>query len=152
MLGLKSIYFYFIALQITLVKFFKKIYFSSSYYNKSLQSTLPRQVYFNPNPFLLSILTSYKKNSFKISEVNPNIFWLQDKKKYFEELHDFFWLHLIDRKIDRKKIQRIISIWIMKNSKYKRKIWESSILRKTTGTQKMRDGCNQRLVLLESGE
>jgi len=128
MLGLKSIYFYFIALQITLVKFFKKIYFSSSYYNKSLQSTLPRQVYFNPNPFLLSILTSYKKNSFKISEVNPNIFWLQDKKKYFEELHDFFWLHLIDRKIDRKKIQRIISIWIMKNSKYKRKIWESSIL------------------------
>ena len=128
MLGLKSIYFYFIALQITLVKFFKKIYFSSSYYNKSLQSTLPQQVYFNPNPFLLSILTSYKKNSFKISEVNPNIFWLQDKKKYFEELHDFFWLHLIDRKIDRKKIQRIISIWIMKNSKYKRKIWESSIL------------------------
>jgi uncharacterized heparinase superfamily protein len=128
MLGLKSIYFYFIALQITLVKFFKKIYFSSSYYNKSLQSALPQQVYFNPNPFLLSILTSYKKNSFKISEVNPNIFWLQDKKKYFEELHDFFWLHLIDRKIDRKKIQRIISIWIMKNSKYKRKIWESSIL------------------------
>lgn len=128
MLGSKSVYFYFIALLITLVKFLKKIYFSTSYYNKSLQSTIPQQVYFNPNPFLLSILTPYKKNSFKISEVDPNIFWLQDKKKYFEELHDFFWLNLIDRKIDRKKIQRIISIWIMKNSKYKRKIWESSSL------------------------
>ena len=128
MLGSKSVYFYFIALLITLVKFLKKIYFSTSYYNKSLQSTIPQQVYFNPNPFLLSILTPYKKNSFKISEVDPNIFWLQDKKKYFEELHDFFWLNLIDRKIDRKKIQRIISIWILKNSKYKRKIWESSTL------------------------
>lgn len=128
MLGLKSVYFYFIAIQITLIKFFKKIYFSTSYYNKSLQSKTPQQVYFSPNPFLLSILNPYKKNSFKVSEIDPNLFWLQEKNKYSEELNNFLWLNLIDRKVDQKKIQRIISIWILKNSKYKRKIWESSTL------------------------
>ena len=40
MFGLKGAYFYLIALQITIIKFFKKIYFTSNYYNKSLQSKL----------------------------------------------------------------------------------------------------------------
>ena len=62
MVGLKGAYFYFVAVQVTLVKFFKKIYFSTDYYNNSLQSKTPSQVYFNPNPFLLSIISSYKKN------------------------------------------------------------------------------------------
>ena len=51
MFGLKSVYFYLIALQITLIKFLKKIYFSSNRYNKSLESK-PKQAHYNPNPFL----------------------------------------------------------------------------------------------------
>ena len=128
MFGLKSLYFYLIALQITFIKFLKKIYFSSNSYNKSLQSRIPQQVYYNPNPFLLSIITTYKKKSFKISEVDPNLFWLEDKKKDSERLHDFFWLNLIDRKADSKNIKKIIYIWMLRNSKYKRKIWETSAL------------------------
>ena len=81
MFGLKSVYFYFIACQITLIKFFKKIYFSSKNYNKSLETKTPQQVYYNPNPFLLSIITSYNNQSFKISDIDPNIFWLENKKK-----------------------------------------------------------------------
>jgi Uncharacterized protein conserved in bacteria len=45
-------------------------------------------------------------------------------------LHDFLWLNLIDRKNDGKSLQKIIDIWMLKHSKYKRNIWESSILSK----------------------
>ena len=43
MFGLKSVYFYLIACQIILIKFFKKIYFSSKNYNKSLETESPKQ-------------------------------------------------------------------------------------------------------------
>ena len=88
MFGLKSVYFYFIATQITLVKFFKKLYFSSKNYNKSLETKTPQQVYYNPNPFLLSIITPYRNKSFKINEIDPNIFWLESfmSSKYAESI------------------------------------------------------------------
>ena len=128
MFGLKSVYLYFIACQITLIKFFKKIYFLSKNYNHSLSSKTPQQVYYNPNPFLLSIITAYNSPAFKISEIDTNVFWFEDKKKNTDQLHDFFWLSLIDRKTDYKNIKKIIYIWMTKNSKYKRKIWETSTL------------------------
>ena len=80
MFNLKSIYFYFLAIQISVIKFIKKVYFSTNYYNKSLISKAPQQFYFHPNPFLLSSITNYKKYSFKISEIDPNVFWLSKKK------------------------------------------------------------------------
>ncbi len=128
MFGLKSVYYYLIAYQITIIKFFKKLYFSSKNYNKSLETKTPQQVYFNPNPFLLSIITSYKNQSFKISDIDPNIFWFEDKKKNVDQMHNFFWLNLIDRKTDDKKLKKIIFIWMLKNSKYKQGIWETSTL------------------------
>ena len=120
MLGLKSVYFYLIALQITFIKFLKRIYFSSDHYNKSLETKTPQQTYHNPNPFLLSIVTAYKKESFKVSEVDPNLFWLENKKKESEQLHNFFWLSLINRKTDGKNIKKIIYIWMMRNSRIKK--------------------------------
>ena len=131
MFNLKSIYFYFLAIQISLIKFIKKIYFSTSYYNKSLASKTPQQFYFHPNPFLLSSITNYKKYSFKIGEIDPNVFWLNKKNAWEEkELHSFLWLNLIDRKNDGKSLQKIIDVWMLKHSKYKRNIWESSVLSK----------------------
>ncbi len=128
MFGLKSVYFYLIACQITIIKFFKKIYFSSKNYNKSLESKTPQQIYYSPNPFLLSIITSYSDRSFKINDIDPNIFWQEDKKNDTEQLHSFFWLNLIDRKTDYKNIKKIIYIWMLKNSKFKRKIWDTKTL------------------------
>jgi uncharacterized heparinase superfamily protein len=128
MLSLKSVYFYLIALQITFVKFLKRIYYSTNHYNKSLKTQTPQQVYYNPNPFLLSIITAYQKESFKISEVDPNLFWIENKKKNSEKLHNFLWLNLIDRKIDGKNIKKIIYIWMLKNSKYRKNIWQTSTL------------------------
>ncbi len=128
MFGLKSVYFYLVAYQINLIKYFKKIYFLSENYNKSLETRIPKQIYYNPNPFLLSIITSYTGQSFKISEIDPNIFWLEDKKNEKKQIHSFFWLSLIDRKTDHKKLKQIIYIWMLKNSKYKIKTWETSTL------------------------
>ena len=128
MFALKSIYFYLVAYHITLIKFFKKLYFSSKNYNRSLETKTPQQVYYNPNSFLLSIITSYKNQSFKISDIDPNIFWLEDKKKSTEQMHNFFLLNLLDRKIDHAKLKRIIYAWMLKNSKYRQKIWETSTL------------------------
>ncbi len=131
MFNLKSIYFYFLAIQISLIKFIKKIYFSTNFYNQSLFSKTPQQFYFHPNPFLLSSITNYKKYSFKISEIDPNIFWLKKKNNWEEkELHGFLWLNLIDRKNDGKTLQKIIDIWMLKHSKYKRNVWEISVLSK----------------------
>ena len=128
MFGLKSVYFYLLAVQISLIKILKKFYFSSKNYNKSLESIPPQQVYYSPNPFLLSIITSYKSQSFKINEVDPNVFWLEDKKKNSEQVHNFLWLNLIDRKGDQKNLKKIIYIWMLKNSKYQKNIWETSTL------------------------
>ena len=126
MLGFKGAYFYLIALQISIIKFLKKIYFSSDQYNKSLKSKIPSQVHFNPNPFLLSIISPYKKKLFKINDVSPNDFWLENKNENILEKHKFLWLNLIDRKIDGKTIQKIIYLWMLKYPKFKRKIWETS--------------------------
>ena len=131
MLNLKSIYFYFLALQITLIKIIKKIYFSTNYYNKSLISKTPQQFFFHPNSYLLSLVNNYKKYLFKISEIDPNVFWIEQKDIQQEKaLHNFMWLNLVDRKNDGKILQRIISNWILKNSKYKKNIWDSSVLSK----------------------
>ena len=128
MFGLKGAYFYLIALQVSATKFFKKIYFSSNQYNKSLKSKIPSQVHFNPNPFLLSIISPYKKELFKFNEVSPNDFWLENTNNNFLERHKFLWLNLIDRKVDGKNIQKIIYLWMLKYSNFKKKIWESSTL------------------------
>ncbi len=131
MFNLKSIYYYFLSIQIILLKYIKKIYFSTNYYNKSLLSKTPQQFYFHPNPFLLSSITHYKKNSFKISEIDPNVFWLKQKNLEGEkERNSFLWLNLVDRKIDGKALQKIINIWMQKYSKYKNNIWDSSVLSK----------------------
>ena len=131
MSNLKSIYFYFLAVQISLIKFLKKVYFRTNYYNKSLVSKTPQQFYFHPNPFLLSTIKNYKKYSFKISEIDPNIFWKKPKNLTEQkELHNFLWLSLIDRKNDGKSLQKLINLWMLKYPKYKKNIWENTVLSK----------------------
>ena len=131
MLNLKSAYFYFLAIKIYISKFYKKIYFTTSYYNDSLKSKVPSQFYFFPNALLLSSFVHYKNFSFKISEINPDQFWLKNTSvKEKKNLHNFFWLNLIDRKNDASIIRKIINVWINKNNKYKTIIWESSVISK----------------------
>ena len=93
-----------------------------------MKTKIPTQIYFSPNPFLLSIISPYKKKSFKISEINPNEFWIERKNKNLKDYHNFLWLNLIDRKSDGKNIQKIIYLWSLKYSNFKRGVWETSTL------------------------
>ena len=125
------IYFYFLATKIVIIKFFKKIYFSTSYYNKFLQSRIPERFHYYPNPFLLSIFTSHKNFSFKVENVKPHIFWTKkETRKERDNLHNFLWLNLLDRKNENLVIQEIVGFWIHKNSKYKSEIWNDRIIGK----------------------
>ena len=131
MFNLKGIFFYFLAIKITLTKTIKRFYFRTNYYYKSLKSEIPKQFYFYPNPFLLSSLTNHQNFSFKIENVNLEILWNKPTSiKNEKNLNNFFWLSLIDRKNDGIIIQKIISKWIYKNEKYKKIIWDSDVLSK----------------------
>jgi len=131
MFNLKGIFFYFLAIRIILNKFIKKIYYSSNFYNNSLRTITPIQFYFFPNSFLLSSFINYKNFSFKISKVNLDDFWKNNySKKENSNLNNFLWLNLIDRKNDGLVIQKIISIWIQQNKKYKNINWESETISK----------------------
>ena len=126
MFSFKAAYFYFLAVKILLANFLKKIYFSTHYYNKSLRTKLPEQLYFYPNPFLLSSFVNQKIFTFKLSKVNIDTFWNDFKSiKEEEDLNSFFWLNLINRKNNGDTIQQIIYIWIKNNTKYQKKNWNN---------------------------
>ena len=126
MFNFKAVYFYFLAVKIILSRFLKNIYFSTNYYNKSLKTKLPEQLYFYPNPFLLSSFINQKIFTFKLSKINTKTFWSNfESQKEEEDLNNFFWLNLINRKNDGLVIQQIIFIWIQNNIKYKKKTWNN---------------------------
>jgi len=127
MFNLKAVYFYLLALRITLVRFLREFYFTTNYYNKSLKTKSPEQLYFYPNPYLLSSFINQKNFSFKLSGINTETFWISCRNsKEEKDLNTFFWLNLIDRKSDGLLIQKIILIWIQNNKKYKKENWENS--------------------------
>ena len=126
MFSFRAAYFYFLAVKILLVRFIKKIYFSTNSYNNSLKTKLPEQLYFYPNPFLLSSFVNQKIFTFKLSKVNIDTFWNDfESVKEDEDLNSFFWLNLINRKNNGEAIQQIIAIWIKNNTKYKNKNWSN---------------------------
>jgi len=126
MFNLRTTYFYLLAVKIILIRFLKELYFTTNYYNKSLKTKTPEQLYFYPNPFLLSSFTNQKIFVFKLSQINVDTFWTNHaNSKEEENLNHFFWLNLINRKNDGLVIQKIISIWIKNNNKYKKKNWKT---------------------------
>jgi len=117
--------------KITLFRSLKKIYFTTSHYNKSLESKIPEQFYFYPNPFLLSSFINQKIFTFKLSQINIDTFWVEHKDiKEERNLNSFFWLNLISRKNNGLIIQKIISIWIKNNKKYNKQNWQNSNISK----------------------
>ena len=99
MISPKTAYYYILAVKINLIKLFKKIYFTTSFYRRTLISKVPGQFLFFLNPFLMSSFSSYKKFAFKINNLDPAKFWDQNcSSKEKGELHNFLWLSSIDRK------------------------------------------------------
>ena len=69
-----------------------------------------------------------KKKTFSVNEISPNAFWIDTKSGSSKKHHNFLWLSLIDRKTDGKNIQKIIYLWMLKYSSFKKNIWESGTL------------------------
>ena len=131
MISFKTAYYYILAVKINLIKIFKKTYFKTGFYKKSLISKVPSQFFFFPNPFLMSFFSNYKKFAFQINNLNPDKFWDQNYSyKEKRELHNFLWLSSIDRKDDASTLRKIISLWNLNNLKYKSLIWETSVISK----------------------
>jgi len=64
---LKSIYIYFLSIERLTIKSIKEFFFSTSVYNKLLDSKIPSRFFFYPNPYLLSPLLNHKDLLIKIS-------------------------------------------------------------------------------------
>jgi len=131
MISLETAYYYISAVKINFIKTFKKIYFTTGFYKKSLISKVPNQFFFFPNPFLMSSFSNYRKFAFQINNLDPGKFWNQDySNKDKKELHNFLWLSSIDRKDDASTLRKIISLWNINYLKYTSLIWETSITSK----------------------
>ena len=95
MFNLKNVYFYFLAVKIVTINLIREFYFKTNFYLKSLKSKIPEQLYFYPNPFLLSSFIKNKNFSFKINDLDANTFWENyTNKKEKEDLNNFYWLNL----------------------------------------------------------
>ena len=131
MFNLKIVYFRFLAFKIVLFRFLREIYFRTSYYNNSLKENNPKQFNFVPNPFLLSSFVSHKNFAFKINKIDTRNFWNFNKNaKESENLNNFYWLNLINRKNDGLAIQEIITFWIKENKTYKKINWKNTDISK----------------------
>ena len=131
MISPRTAYYYILAVKINVIKIFKKIYFKTKFYKKSLISKVPSQFFFFPNPFLMSCFSTYRKFAFQINTLDPNKFWNSNySNKEKRELHNFLWLSSIDRKDDSFTLRKIISLWNLENLKYKSQIWETSVISK----------------------
>ncbi len=129
MISLKNIYIYFLSIKRLIAKSIKEFFFSTSFYNRYLDTKIPSRFFFYPNPYLLSPFINHKDLLIKISDDDVKNFLinlLENKEK--KNIHSFLWLNLIDRKNDKKIIQKIIKEWIKKNQNYKRDIWSEGLI------------------------
>ena len=129
MIVLKSIYIYFLSIRKLTIRLIKEFFFSTSLYNKLLDSKIPSRFFFYPNPYLLSPFLNHKDLLIKISHEDVRNFWINIlKNKEKKSIHNFLWLNLVDRKNESRIIQKIIGEWILQNHKYKKNIWNDGLI------------------------
>ena len=129
MTAIKSIYIYILSIKKLFMISIREFFFSTSFYNKLLDSKIPSRFFFYPNPYLLSPLLNHKDLIIKISNEDVKNLWINIlKKKEKKNIHNFLWLNLVDRKNDSKIIQKIIEEWILKFNNYNKDIWSDSLI------------------------
>ena len=110
----------------------RKLYLSSSFYNKKISKTDEKTLNYIPSLVLLSAIIKIPEKKNKLENLYLEKIWTNKnlKNKDFKKIHNFFWLFSLDLKSPKKEIQKIISLWIEKNYNYNYKIWENDILAK----------------------
>ena len=102
MISLKTAYYYILAVKINFIKVFKKIYFTTRFYRKSLISKIPSQFFFLPNPFLMESIISNNGKPISIPHKK------QAKKRLKIGCQLNFDVVIIMNKIDNAKYKNII--------------------------------------------
>ena len=113
MLNLRSIYYYFLALKISSLKFCKKIYFKTNFYKKSLVSITPKQFYFYPNTFLLSSITNNENFSFNLSDIDPYTLTVSSETLLFPFMIKLFATSAFKEVIEKIEIIKMIKIFFI---------------------------------------
>ena len=110
----------------------RKIYLSSSLYDKKISKVSENVLVYQPSLNILSSLIKYEKQKKKIEDFNVQSIWENNNLNYkdFKKLHSFYWLFSIDLKSSNKITQSIIENWIKKNQNYEKRSWEIDILSK----------------------
>ena len=110
----------------------RKLYFSSSFYNKKISKIGKKRLLYKPNPSIFDGLIKYNKKKKNIDEFLVSTIWEDQyiNQKKYKKLHNFFWLYSIDLKSSNKITQSIIENWIDKNIMYKSQVWETNTLSK----------------------
>ena len=91
MTSIKSIYIYFLSVKKLVSKSIKEFFFSTSFYNKLLDSKIPSRFFFYPNPYLLSPLLNHKDLLVKISNEDVRNFRVNIlKNKEKKSIHNFY--------------------------------------------------------------
>ena len=110
----------------------RKIYLSSSIYNKKISKVDENILVYQPSLNILSSLIKYEKQKKRIEDFNVQSIWENKNFNYkdFKKTHSFYWLFSIDLKSSNKITQSIIENWIRRNQNYETKSWEIDILSK----------------------
>ena len=110
----------------------RKIYLSSSLYDKKISKVSENVLVYQPSLNILSSLIKYEKQKKKIEDFNVQSIWENNNLNYkdFKKLHSFYWLFSIDLKSSNKITHSIIENWIKKNQNYEKRSWEIDILSK----------------------
>ena len=110
----------------------RKIYLSSTFYNRKISKTDHESLNYVPSLILLSAIVKIGQKKYKIEEFDLNTIWTNNKiiKKDFIKIQNFYWLFSLDLKSSKKNVQNIIESWIDKNLNYNSEIWENDILSK----------------------
>ena len=91
MTGAKSIYIYFLSIKKLTIRLIKEFFFSTSFYNKLLDSKIPSRFFFYPNPYLLSPLLNHKDLLIRISHKDVRNFWINTLKNKEKKIYIIFY-------------------------------------------------------------
>jgi uncharacterized heparinase superfamily protein len=110
----------------------RKIYLTSSFYNKKISKINNKEFIYKPSPHLLSSLIKYQKKKIKIEDFSLDKIWTNNdlSNKEFEKLNNFYWFFSLDLKSSKKITQSVVSSWIYSNGKYNRKSWDFDLTAK----------------------
>jgi uncharacterized heparinase superfamily protein len=123
---LKSIKLYFFSILKLFFLSFKNFYFKSTFYNKKLITIIPDRIFYVPSTYLCASLTPISNDFYKITNTSPELLWkIKNKEKLkFENLHNFLWLTLLDRKNNKIITKNIIKSWNNIFFNYKPDVWD----------------------------